>query len=105
VRGAIDPQSFAPTLFSIATVALLFANQDEPERAVELHALAFRYPYFGNSQYRKYTIGRHIAAATANLPPEVVAAAQERGRQRDLFATAKELLSELEEEVSDVDNE
>jgi hypothetical protein len=30
------------------------------------------------------------------LPPNVVAAAQERGRQRDLWATAEELLAELE---------
>jgi hypothetical protein len=31
-------------------------------------------------------VGRHIAAVAASLPPEVVAAAQERGRARDLEA-------------------
>jgi hypothetical protein len=31
------------------------------------------------------------------LPPDVVAAAQERGRARDLWATAEELLQELSE--------
>ena len=30
------------------------------------------------------------------MPPEVVAAAQERGRARDLWETARELLEELE---------
>ena len=36
------------------------------------------------------------AAAAEALPREVVAAAQERGRARDLWETAKELLAELE---------
>ena len=40
--------------------------------------------------------GKQIAAAAKGLPPEVVAAAQERGRARDLWATAEELLEELE---------
>ena len=31
------------------------------------------------------------------LPPDVVAAAQQRGRARDLWATAEELLEELSE--------
>jgi hypothetical protein len=34
----------------------------------------------------------------AALPPDAVAAAQERGRVRDLWATAAELLTELEKE-------
>ena len=36
-----------------------------------------------------------ITAVAATLPPEVVAAAQERGRSRDLEATVAELLIEL----------
>ena len=42
-------------------------------------------------------MGKHIAAVAATLPPEVVMAAQERGRARDLKATVAELLEELEE--------
>lgn len=36
-----------------------------------------------------------MTTITATLPPEVVAAAQERGRARDLDATVAELLEEL----------
>ena len=36
-----------------------------------------------------------IAAVAETLPPDVVAAAQERGRVRDLDATVAELLVEL----------
>ena len=40
--------------------------------------------------------GRHIEAIAATLPPEIAEAARERGRARDLHATVKELLAELE---------
>jgi hypothetical protein len=39
--------------------------------------------------------GKHIAAATADLPPDVAAAAQERGRVLDWWETAERLLVEL----------
>jgi hypothetical protein len=42
--------------------------------------------------------GRRIAALAATLPPDVVAAAQERGRARELWATVNELLVELGEQ-------
>jgi hypothetical protein len=38
-----------------------------------------------------------VAELEAELPPDVVAAAQERGRARDLEATVAELLVELGE--------
>jgi hypothetical protein len=50
----------------------------------------------GNSQFHEDVAGRHIAAVAATMPAEVVAAAQERGRVRDLDATVKELLAELD---------
>jgi tetratricopeptide (TPR) repeat protein len=92
---AIHVRAFAPSIFAIAISALLFLNRDEVERAVELCALASRYPYFGSSRFWEDVAGKHIAAATAALPSEMVAAAQERGRARDLWGTAEELLDEL----------
>ena len=68
------------------------------ERAIELYALACRYPHVGNSCYWEDIAGKHIAAAAATLPPDTVAALQERGRARDMEATIAELLSELEED-------
>jgi hypothetical protein len=50
-----------------------------------------------NSRWFEDVAGRHIAAAAAaQLPPDAVAAAQERGRVRDLWATVEQLLAELE---------
>lgn len=44
-------------------------------------------------------MGRHIIAVAATLPLEMVTAAQARGRARDVWATAKELLVELEAKI------
>ena len=65
------------------------------ERAVELYALASRYPYVANSRWFEDVAGREIAAAAEALPPGVIARAQARGRTRDLWATVEELLGEL----------
>jgi hypothetical protein len=85
-------------MFALPAIALLLADQDEVERAVELYALALRYPFVSSSRWFEDIAGRHIASAAAILPPDVVAAAQERGRARDLDETVKELLVELEEQ-------
>jgi hypothetical protein len=63
---------------------------------VELYALVSRYSVVRNSRLSEDIAGKHIAALAASLPPEVVAAAQERGQARDLEATVAELLTELQ---------
>ena len=70
-------------------------DQGETELAVELYALASCHPYVANSRWFEQVYGRKIAAVVATLPPEVVAAARERGQARDMEATAAELLAEL----------
>ena len=65
--------------------------------AVELYALASQHPHIAASRWWQDVVGQHVADAAAALPAEVVAAAQERGRARDLQATLAELLAELEE--------
>ena len=62
---------------------------------VELYALAASYPFVGKSRWFEDVAGKEIAAAAEGLPPEVVAAAQQHGRARDLWETAKELAVEL----------
>ena len=53
----------------------------------------------GNSVWFADVVGNEITAAAESLPPEVVAAAKDRGRARDLWETARELLAELEGEI------
>ena len=86
-----DPQ---PRTTALPLCALLLADRGEAARAVELYALASRHPAVASSRWFEDVVGMHIAAAGESLPPELVAAAQERGRARDLEATVKELLAE-----------
>ena len=96
LRVATEIRFFGNRLLILAGVALLLAERGEKEWAVELYALASRYPYVANSRWFEDVFGRRIGTIAATLPPEVVTAAQERGRARDLGATAEELLVELE---------
>jgi predicted ATPase len=90
-----DRDSFWSVAFTLPLVALLLVDEGELARAVELYALASRYPYVSNSCWFEDVAGRQIAAAALTLPPDAVAVAQERGRARDLWATVEELLAEL----------
>jgi tetratricopeptide (TPR) repeat protein len=82
-------------MHALALMALLLVDQSDLAQAVELYTLASNHPIVANSRWFEDVAGRQIAAVAATLPPEVVAAAQERGRARDLWATAKALLEEL----------
>ena len=95
LQAASDTQQLPACIFSVAEAAVCLAGEGQPERAVDLYSLAARHPYIGNSQFWHDIAGRPIAALAASLPPEVVAAAQARGRARDLGLTLAELLREF----------
>ena len=81
-------------------IALLLADGECDtlrERAVVLYGLAASHPFVANSQLFENITGKQVAAAAAVLPPEVVGAAQSRGRARDWWETAELLLEELPE--------
>ena len=63
---------------------------------MELYATASRYPLVSKSCLFQDMSGRYVTAAAAGLPPEVVTAAQERGRVRDLETVVSDLLIELQ---------
>jgi tetratricopeptide (TPR) repeat protein len=90
-EGKLPSERLAP----VVAAAALLADEGQVERAVELYALASQYPLVSNSRWYEDVAGKHIAALAADLPREVVVAAQERGRARDLGATVKELRAEL----------
>jgi len=83
-------------MHTLPAAALFAADRSNAERAVELYALASRFPYVAGSRWFEDVFGRRIAGGAGTLPPDVVAAAQARGRARDSGATAAELLEEFE---------
>jgi hypothetical protein len=96
LSAAQETETTFPLSLALPLAALLLADQGQQERAVELYALASQNPYVANSRWFEDIAGRHIVAVAATLPPEVVAAAEARGRGRDLWGTAEALLKELE---------
>jgi tetratricopeptide (TPR) repeat protein len=95
LRITTEIQAFLPLMYILPAITLLLADQNEEERAVDLYALASRYEFVTNSHWFEDVAGKHITAIAATLSPKVVSAAQERGRARDLWATAEELMVEL----------
>ena len=90
-RGA---RALQTTVSALAHLAAILAD-GEPERAVELYALATRHPYIGNSRLWQDLLEPRVAAAAARLPPEVVEAARARGREGDWAAAAEHWIDEL----------
>jgi tetratricopeptide (TPR) repeat protein len=83
------------SLTSLVGLAALLARKGRTEWAIEITALASRYPLVANSRSFEEIVRQHITIAAADLPPETVSAAQARGRARDLDATVAEVLTEL----------
>jgi predicted ATPase len=95
LRTALEVGSPLPALDALALAAPLLAGEGQQEHAVELYALARRYPWVAQSRWFEELAGRHVDASAASLPAEVATAARERGRARELWATVTQLLEEL----------
>ncbi len=96
ISMAAETESFAAIIGALPMIPPLLADQGQGERAVELYALVLsQIPIVPHSRWFEDIAGRHIAAVAGGLPPDVVAAAQARGRARDLWATVAELVDEL----------
>jgi len=96
LKIAVESVPLSPMRFELPAMALLSLDAGDVERAVELYAAACQSPYIANSRWFEAIAGQEIAQAAATLPPDAVAAAEARGRARDLLATARALLGELE---------
>ena len=93
----IETENYLCLTATLPGIALLFADQGQVERTVELYALATTQGYVANSKWFDDIAGDEIGAVAAGLPAEVAEAAKARGRGLDLWETAAELLVELEE--------
>jgi tetratricopeptide (TPR) repeat protein len=93
---AVSAQMPSRHLLTLVGVARVWAKEGDKERALELLALVMNHRF--SWQLAKDQAAPLIAELEAELSPEVAAAAQARGRARDLDATVAELLDELGEE-------
>ncbi len=122
LKLAIDGKLFSPALATLVSLAKLLTKEDilakegilareevlatdygdienaKNAQALELLTLVIHHP--ASWQMYKDQAVRLVAELATGLPPQVVAAAQERGVARDLWATAAELLAELAGETA-----
>ena len=115
---AVDTQTHPLILLALMHLAILLAKdtnrfkheETDPneeaisiklskERAIEILTLVMNHPT--TWQVYKDKAARLQVELATELPPEVVAAAQERGKPRDLMDTVRELLAELNNEFMD----
>src|SRR5690606_24852452 len=95
IRTSTKQHAFVPLILALPAIALMLAEQGHPQRAVELYALAWRYPILANAQSSIDSFGKSLDTVVAMLPPKIAAAAQARGRALDLWETAAALDDEL----------
>jgi tetratricopeptide (TPR) repeat protein len=91
----VEIKSTIVHIFTLPGVALLLAEGGDLECAVEIYALASRYRWIDKSKWFQDIIEGPLTIITAPLSPRVIAAAQQRGRERDLGNTVQELIAEL----------
>jgi hypothetical protein len=81
--------------FFIRLLALLAAKEGKGECAVELWALASRVSVIVTSRFYQDLYRQRIAPIVEALPADVVAAAEARGRSRDIWAALEESSAEM----------
>ncbi len=97
LRLGVETEDHMALAYALVGMALILVSQKDCARAIELiAAVSARFPLLDASRWFWDVALRHVNAVTAALPPDVVAAAQERGRVREIRTTAAEMLAELE---------
>lgn len=94
----MSARATAAALLTVVGIAALLMREGEVERPLELLALVLHHS--STWRWTKDRAAPLVAQLKAALPPDLFAAAQERGRARDMEATAQELLAELGEASS-----
>ena len=96
LRGAVEDRLWFSAVRALPLAALHALEQDQPERAVELWAMALGFPHVANSAWYNAIVGRPLQAAADALSLERAAVLQEQGRRRDLWETVVEILETVE---------
>jgi tetratricopeptide (TPR) repeat protein len=94
LRSGIRIHSVTPIMYCLPVAALLAADDRRFERAIELYTLAQRFGHITNSRWFREVACQELDDLRATLPPEVIAAAEERGRELNVWETANDLLEE-----------
>jgi hypothetical protein len=81
--------------YSLATALIILAGGEAPTRALELYGMLAQDPLCVASRWFEDGVRPHLAAVTAALPEDEVAAALARGGTQDPRATVHALADEV----------
>lgn len=95
LRSGIENRSISPIMYCLPSAALLAADDGDRRRAVELYGLALQFGHIANSRWFEDVACRELDGVCASLPADVARAAEERGRELDVWQTAEALLRKL----------
>jgi len=95
LQTGVELHSYTNLSFALPAAALMLAISNQVDRAVELSALIDERTMCGKTPWFEDVAGNTIKELATSLPPEIVDVAKERGRKRDIFTTAAELLEEF----------
>jgi hypothetical protein len=96
VQIAVRMKEFMFLVITLPAAALLLAYIGEQERAIELQEMGNRHPFVANSRWYKDVVGKRLIEMEKGLTPDAIEIARKRGRERDPWEVAEELLAELE---------
>jgi tetratricopeptide (TPR) repeat protein len=96
LRLGIEYRAISPIMCCLPVAALLAADDEQPERAIELYSLARQFGHIRNSHWFEDVACRELDEVRASLPVAVAAAAEARGRELHVWETPEELLRELD---------
>jgi tetratricopeptide (TPR) repeat protein len=98
---ALTIRGYLSALFALLGCALKLRLKGELEAALELHTLVAVQPIFARSTWFADVFGVCIAAHSARLDPAVAASARQRGLQRSIWDSVREMQMRLSLEGGD----
>lgn len=99
LRVALDRRLTLVAGVALPAAAVVLADHGQKEQALEIYGLASRDPLIARSRWITDLAGARLEEAAKELPEEVAAAAQVRGRLLDLWKCVGELPQLLERAV------
>jgi predicted ATPase/DNA-binding CsgD family transcriptional regulator len=95
LQSGVEFGSMTPIMYSLPVAALLAADDDRSERAIELYGAAQQFGHISNSCWFADVACYELDDVRASIPPDAAAAAEARGRELDIWQTAPGLIKEL----------
>ena len=91
VRSSLEYRSTTPLMYCLPAAALLAADVGDRARSMALYGLAQRFGHIMNSRWFEDAACRELEAVRDSMPPDLAAEAVARGREMEVWESARNL--------------